>query len=210
MDSQEFGSIIPALEGSYWDYALVVGQVAAPVGVYMAGGASTSGTAGEAERSTPPDNPLLIPVSAVNAAVRTTEIEAARAELLYEVRRMEAERYRLEQVNQGIQQERQRIAALAATQRQVDSQTQACASQPTIELPPTPATGDQPVARILEPSIDHEAQQLPSQRPRRFHTPQGHYQSPVDNMYAAANILTQMVPTSDDPITLKHGVRYRC
>ena len=121
MDSQEFGSIIPALEESYWDYAPVVEQEAAPVGVYMAGGASTSGTAGEAERSTPPGNPLLIPVSAANAAVRATEIEAARAELLYEVRRMEAERCRLEQVNQGIQQERQRIAALAATQRQVDS-----------------------------------------------------------------------------------------
>ena len=113
---------------------------------------------------------------------------------------MEAERCRLEQVNQGIQQERQRIAALAVTQGQVDSQAQARATQPTIELPPTPAAGDQPVARILEPSIVHEAQQLPSQQPRRFHTPQGHYQSPVDNMYAAANILTQMVPTGDDPI----------
>ena len=60
MDSQEFGSIIPALEDSYWDYAPVVGQEAAPVGVYMAGGASTSGTAGEAERLTPPDRKSVV------------------------------------------------------------------------------------------------------------------------------------------------------
>ena len=119
----------------------MVEQEAALVGVYMAGGASTSGTAGEGERSAPPGNPLLILVSAANAADRATEIEAARAELLYEVRRMEEERYMLEQVNQGIQQERQRIAALAATQGQVNSQAQARATQPTVEFPPTPAAG---------------------------------------------------------------------
>ena len=52
MDSQEFGSMIPAFEESYWDYALVPEQEAAQVGVYMAGGASTSGTAGTSRRST--------------------------------------------------------------------------------------------------------------------------------------------------------------
>jgi len=145
MDSQEFGSIIPAFEESCWGYPPEItsspDQEMAQVAVYMAGGAGASGTAGETEASAPPSNPLLVPVSATNAALRATEIEAARAELLYEVRRMEEERRRLDQINQGIQQERQRVAALAATQRQVDPQTQLCATQPTVEIPITPAAG---------------------------------------------------------------------
>jgi len=201
MDSQELGSIIPAFEESCWGYPPEItsspDQEIAQVAVYMAGGAGASGTAGETEASAPPSNPLLVPVSATNAALRATEIEAARAELLYEVRRMEEERRRLDRINQGIQQERQRVAALAVTQQQVDPQTQLRATQPTVEIPLTPAagTGIQTIAEGRVPTNQETQQQ-----PRRFHTPQGHYQNPVDNMYAAANILTQMVPTGDDPV----------
>ncbi|RAV76584.1 hypothetical protein DBT52_09505 [Aerococcus mictus] len=96
VDSREFRSIIPAFEESCWGYppeiTLSPDRETAQVAVYTTGGAGASGTAGETEASAPPSNPLLVPVSATNAALRATEIEAARAELRYEVRRMEEER----------------------------------------------------------------------------------------------------------------------
>ena len=57
MDSQEFGSIVPAFEESCWGYppeiALSPDRETAQVAVYMTGGAGASGTAGEAEASAP-------------------------------------------------------------------------------------------------------------------------------------------------------------
>ena len=48
MDSRSFGSIVPLFEKSYEDYirenSLASDAEEAPIGIYMAGGASTSGS----------------------------------------------------------------------------------------------------------------------------------------------------------------------
>ena len=42
-------------------------------------------------------------------------------------------------------------------------------------------------------------QQSP-QQPQRFHTPQGHYVSPVENLFAATNILARLAPAGNTPM----------
>lgn len=176
MDSRDFGSIIPILEEDYVGYTpettSASDQEEMPTGIYMAGEAGTSGTAGEFEGSIPINNSLIIPVSSANAAVRATEIEAARAELLQEVQRMEEERDRLARENQRIQKERQRIAANAAQGAaqvaEVNSQARARATNPTVEFPPTPGAAGPLTAGFATqgPPVNEEVRLPSSQRPR--------------------------------------------
>ena len=61
----------------------------------------------------------VIPFGSINIFVGF--IGGRSISLVQEGDSVEEEHRRLDQINQGIQQERQRVAALAATQRQVDS-----------------------------------------------------------------------------------------